>query len=70
MKTRLRESETIQRKATLPARAVLEYDEPEDRYITFLEVIHSNGQAQYMHGQFFDSREEAEKDYERRLERL
>jgi len=38
--------------------------------VTFLEVIQSNGQAQYMHGQFFDSREEAEEDYERRLERL
>ena len=48
----LRESETIQRKATLPARAVLEYDEPGDRYITFLEVIQSNGQAYYMYGRF------------------
>lgn len=70
MKTTLRESETIKRKATLPAKAVLEYDEPKDRYITFLEVIQSNGQAQHMYGRFLDSREEAEEDCERRLERL
>jgi len=70
MRTRLRESETVRRKTMLPARAVLEYEELEDRYITFLEVIQSSGEAQYMHGRFFDSRDEAEEDYERRLERL
>ncbi len=56
MRTRLRESDTIQHKGMLPA--------------TFVEVIETNGGTQYLHGQFFDSREEAEEDYERRLERL
>jgi hypothetical protein len=70
MRTRLTESETRYRDNLLPARAVLEYDESNDRYITFLEVIQSNGRAEYMHGRFFDSRDEAEEDLDRRLERL
>lgn len=31
----------------IDVRAVPEYDELEDRYITLLEVIQSNGEAQY-----------------------
>ena len=70
MRTRLLESETIRRQAMLPTRAVLEYDEPEERYITFIEVIQVSGEAKYQYGRFFDSRDEAEQDYQRRLERL
>ena len=60
MRTRLIESETVYRKTMPPARAVLEYEE---RYITFLEVIETSGEAKFLHGRFFDSRDEAEQDY-------
>ena len=54
----------------LPARMVLDYDEAQETYRTFLETFWSDGQVGFQYGRQFEMEAEALDDFEKRAARL
>ena len=67
---RLRESEIKDSGSMLPARMVLEYNETEGSYRTFLETFKNNGESGFQYGRFFETKDEATEDFQIRSGRL
>jgi hypothetical protein len=68
--TRLKESDIKEYGGMLPARVVLEHNEADQSYRTFLETITRDGEAHFQHGQYFAHEDEALEDFDKRLGRL
>jgi len=54
----------------LPARLVLEYDETQGAWRTYLETLKGNGEAGFQYGRFFEAEADAIDDFEQRARRL
>ena len=67
---RLRESGIKDAGHMLPPRVVLEYDESEGTFRTFLETFKGNGQVGFQYGRLFESETGALEDFEKRSARL
>ena len=67
---RIQESKIKESGSMLPARVVLEYNNTEGNYRTFLETFKSNGEAGFQYGRFFESEAEAVQNYQMRIARL
>ena len=54
----------------LPARMVLDYNETEGTYRTFLETFKGNGERGFQYGRQFETNDEATEDFQIRSARL
>ena len=54
----------------LPARMVLDYNDAEGTYRTFLETFTMSGETGFQYGRFFETEAEAEEDFQIRSARL
>ena len=64
------ESESKGTGSMLPARMVLDYNDAEGTYRTFLETFTMSGEAGFQYGRFFDTKDEALEDFQNRVARL
>ena len=67
---RLKQSPVMDYGAELPARVVLEHDEADHSYRTFLESVAEDGEADIKAARYFYWEEEALEDYNQRLGRF
>ena len=65
--TRIKESELVIRRSSLPARVVLESNSLPTEFRTYLEIIQKDGEATFLHGRVFENLRGAKEDFERRL---
>jgi hypothetical protein len=68
--SRLKESDIKEYGGMLPARVVLEYNESDHPYRTFLETITKEGECGFQYGRYFYWEEEALANFNQRLGRL
>jgi hypothetical protein len=64
---RLKESEVKEYGGMLPARVVLEHNESDHSYRTYLETFSPAGEPGYMYGRYFYLEEEAAEDFDNRV---
>ena len=67
---RLRESVVKDADHMLPSRVVLDYDESEGTFRTFVETFRSDGQVGFQYGRQFETEAEALEDFQKRATRL
>jgi hypothetical protein len=67
---RLKESEVKDYGGMLPARVILEQNESDHSYRTFLETFSPAGEPGYKYGRFFYCEHEALEDFNKRVRRL
>ncbi len=67
---RLNESEVKGYVGMLPARVVLEHDESDHSYRTYLETFNGGGAPNFQRGRYFYCESEAIEDFNKRLGRL
>jgi len=67
---RIKESELVIRRSSLPARVVLERNSLPTEYRTYLELVQKWGEATFSHGRVFEDLAKARQDFDRRRQRL
>jgi hypothetical protein len=64
---RLNQSQVMDYGGELPARVVVEHDEEDHSYRTFLETVSADGKSGFKAARYFYWEEEAVEDYKERL---
>jgi hypothetical protein len=67
---RLRESAVKEYGEMLPARVVMEHNESDHSYRTYMETFSPAGEPGFMYGRYFYLEEEAAEDFNKRVRRL